>query len=114
MARTALSRPEPGPLTRTETVLIPLSIARRAASSAATCAAKGVLFREPLNPLLPAVAQLITSPFKSVIVMIVLLNVALMCATPAGTFLLAFFFRTGAPAAVADGFAVLMDTVFLF
>ena len=46
------------------------------AFSAATCAAKGVLFLEPLNPEPPAVAQAIAFPALSVIVIIVLLKVA--------------------------------------
>jgi hypothetical protein len=47
-----------------------------AASSAASWAAKGVLFLEPLKPLLPALHQERVFPVGSVIVMIVLLNVA--------------------------------------
>jgi hypothetical protein len=39
-----------------------------------------------LNPDVPAVAQQRTSPFRSVIVTVVLLNVALMCATARVTF----------------------------
>ena len=41
MARSADSRPAPGPFTITETFLRPCSIALAAASPAATCAAKG-------------------------------------------------------------------------
>ena len=48
--RMAASRPEPGPLTNTSTVFNPCSIAALAAVSAASPAAKGVLFLEPLNP----------------------------------------------------------------
>src|SRR2546430_2211302 len=48
--RMAASRPDPGPLTRISTVCNPFSIARRAACSAAICAAKGVDLREPLKP----------------------------------------------------------------
>jgi len=61
-----------------------------AASSAASWAAKGVLFLEPLNPLLPALHQARVFPPVSVIVMIVLLKVAWICATPTGTFFLTF------------------------
>ena len=43
--------------------------------SAAIWAAKGVPFFAPLNPLLPADDQDIVSPFKSLIVTIVLLRV---------------------------------------
>ena len=46
----AVSRPDPGPLTSTDKVFIPNSRAFDAAASAATCAAYGVDFLEPLNP----------------------------------------------------------------
>src|SRR5690348_7599771 len=78
--RTADSRPGPGPLTRTSSVLTPCSCAATPAFSAATCAANGVLLREPRNPLPPAVAAESTLPCRSVIVMIVLLNEACTCA----------------------------------
>ena len=78
----AVSRPEPGPFTTTSTLRTPCSIARRAAVSAASCAANGVLLREPLKPTLPDDAQAMMLPCWSVIVMIVLLNDDLMCATP--------------------------------
>ena len=47
--------------------------------------AKGVLLRLPLKPLVPALAQQSVSPLVSVMVIIVLLNVALMSATPTVT-----------------------------
>src|SRR3954449_3058818 len=78
--RIAVSRPEPGPLTNTSTLRMPCSWARRAADSAAICAANGVDFREPLKPTWPAEAQEITLPDGSVIETIVLLNVLLICA----------------------------------
>ena len=53
MVRIAVSRPEPGPLTSTSTLRTPCSIARRATVSAASCAANGVLLREPLKPTFP-------------------------------------------------------------
>src|SRR3954454_15903734 len=62
------------------------------AFSAARPAANGVLLRAPLNPTVPADAQEIVSPFVSVIVTRVLLNVALMCAMPRVTPLRSFFF----------------------
>ena len=68
------SRPEPGPLTNTSTVFKPCSIAALAAVSAASPAANGVLFLEPLNPSSPALAHEITFPLSSVIVTIVLLK----------------------------------------
>src|SRR5258707_12637210 len=89
----ALSRPEPGPFTRTSISLIPNLEAFSAHVSAARCAAKGVLLRLPLKPDVPAVAQHNTSPFTSVMVTVVLLNVALMCATARVT-LRRIFFRT--------------------
>src|SRR4029079_4055010 len=65
---------------------MPCSMARLAAPSAESAAAYGVLLREPLNPATPAEPQLITAPLRSVIVMIVLLNVAWMWTCPWGTF----------------------------
>src|SRR5690606_26729110 len=53
-ARSADSRPDPGPETSTSRVRIPCSWALRAQSSAATCAANGVDLREPLKPCAPA------------------------------------------------------------
>jgi hypothetical protein len=82
MERMAVSRPEPGPFTTTSTLRTPCSMARRAAVSAASCAAKGVDLREPLKPTLPADAHASTFPSWSEIVMIVLLKDDLMCAVP--------------------------------
>src|SRR3954449_297140 len=84
--RMAVSRPEPGPFTNTSTLRIPCSCARRAAASAAICAANGVDLREPLKPTWPALAHEITLPMGSVIETIVLLNVLLICAWPWATF----------------------------
>src|SRR5262249_57716217 len=53
-ARSADSRPEPGPDTSTSRVRMPCSTALRPASSAAICAAYGVDLREPLKPIMPA------------------------------------------------------------
>jgi hypothetical protein len=50
-------------------------MALRAASSAASCAANGVLLRDPLKPRDPALDQATVFPFTSVIVTTVLLNV---------------------------------------
>src|ERR1700691_6658987 len=98
-ARTADSRPAPGPFTRTSTDFIPYwSRATPAAVAAACCAAYGVPLREPLNPTEPAEDQLTARPSGPQMVTIVLLNVAWMCATPCGTmrrsrfFLNSFFF----------------------
>src|SRR5262249_47781929 len=81
------------PLTRTSISFTPNFNALSAHVSAARCAANGVLFRLPLKPDVPAVAQQSTSPLVSVMVTVVLLNVALMCATARAT-LRRIFFRT--------------------
>lgn len=73
-ARTADSLPGPGPLTITSRFFIPYSAAVSHALTAAICAAKGVLFREPLKPLAPAVDHASVFPCRSVIVISVLLN----------------------------------------
>jgi hypothetical protein len=84
-ARTADSRPPPGPFTNTMTVRIPKSATFRAAASAAIWAANGVPLREPLKPTEPALDHATTAPCGSVIATIVLLKVAWICATPSGT-----------------------------
>src|SRR5271170_6149668 len=91
-ARIADSRPEPGPLTNTSTLIKPNSLARRAASVAAIWAAKGVDFLEPWKPTNPGDAQLIVLPCLSAMVTMVLLNVAWIIATPEVTPLRFFFF----------------------
>src|SRR4028118_1823657 len=63
--RIAVSRPEPGPLTKTSIFFMPCSMARRPAASAAICAAYGVDLREPLKPTVPADAHDITPPVGS-------------------------------------------------
>src|SRR5262245_40924997 len=75
---------------RTSRFFTPHSCASAPARPAATCAAKGVLLREPLKPLLPQVAQASVLPCRSVMVTIVLLNDACMCAMPSATFFLTF------------------------
>src|SRR3954452_10722445 len=89
-ARTADSRPGPGPLMRTSRFLTPHSTATLPARSAATCAANGVDLREPLKPAPPEVAHDRALPWRSVIVMMVLLNDAWTCAMPSATFFLTF------------------------
>src|SRR5213079_2463945 len=88
--RIAVSRPEPGPLTKTSTFWRPCSIPFRAAASAVTWAAKGVDLREPLKPAEPADSHAITFPSLSVRGTIVLLNEVLMWAWPIAMF---FFTR---------------------
>src|SRR4028119_1788821 len=96
-ARTADSRPGPGPFTITSKFLRPNSTAALPARSAATCAANGVLLRDPRKPEPPDVAQHKVLPWRSVIVMMVLLNDALTCAMPSDTVFLTFLReRTGA------------------
>src|SRR5262249_54870140 len=85
--RNADSRPEPGPATSTSSVRMPCSCAFLAASSAATWAAYGVDLREPLKPMVPDDDQAMVLPWASVIVIMVLLNDALTCATPDAMFL---------------------------
>ena len=86
------SRPDPGPCTRTSKRLTPSPTASRPTFSAAIVAANGVDFFDPLKPAVPALAQTTALPALSVIVMIVLLKVALICAIPSAstTFLLRF------------------------
>ena len=92
-ARTAASLPPPGPFTRTSIVDNPKAIASSAAFFAASVAANGVLFREPLKPRAPELHHEIVFPNLSVNVTIVLLNVALTNPIPSGsTFIFLFFF----------------------
>ena len=74
-ALNAVSLPDPGPLISTDKTFIPVSSALEAAASAATWAAYGVDFREPLKPFCPADAHETIFPFVSAIDTIVLLNV---------------------------------------
>ncbi len=74
----------------TSTRRTPCSITRRAADSAASCAANGVDLRLPLNPTLPDDDQANTLPDASVIDTMVLLNELLMWATPNEMFLRSF------------------------
>src|SRR5690242_216075 len=66
---------------------MPCSCAFLETSSAATCAAYGVDFRDPLNPIVPADDQAMVLPCASVMVMVVLLNDEFTCATPEAMFL---------------------------
>src|SRR5258708_4822606 len=85
-ARTADSRPEPGPFTRTSTLFIPYwSRATPAAASEACCAAYGVPLRDPLKPMAPAEDHHTTRPSMSVMEICVLLTVAAPSTPPVGT-----------------------------
>src|SRR5271155_2632534 len=90
-ARTADSRPAPGPLTATSTVRKPDSFALFAAVNDACCAANGVPLREPRKPSDPELDQANTLPTKSVNVTIVLLNDAWICTRPLETTFFSFF-----------------------
>src|SRR3970040_1139814 len=85
--RTAVSRPEPVPLTMRSSWRMPCSPARRAASSAATCAAYGVDLRDPLKPTEPPEVHATVAPVWSGMVVIVLLKLALIWAWPCEMFL---------------------------
>src|SRR5437660_4033904 len=85
--RIAVSRPEPGPFTKTSTFWRPCSMPLRAQESAVTWAANGVDLREPLKPADPADSQAMTFPSLSVSDTMVLLNDVLMCAWPIAMFL---------------------------
>src|SRR6266571_1871238 len=66
---------------------------------AATVAANGVDFLEPLKPAFPEEPHVIALPCRSVIVMSVLLNVAVTCAMPSAS--TTFLVRLAPPAARA-------------
>src|SRR5512135_3100060 len=112
-ARTADSRPGPGPLMRTSRFFTPHSCAARPAASAATWAANGVDLREPLKPAPPDVAHDSALPCRSVIVMIVLLKDAWMWAMPSATFFLTFL-RTRVAAAFCDGCCAILRFLDLY
>src|SRR5205814_10213974 len=101
-ARMADSRPAPGPLTFTSTERMPCSCANCAAFWAATCAANGVPLREPLKPMRPALDHDRVFPIGSEMATIVLLNDALIAATPCGMLFRSSFF-VPAPRAPALG-----------
>src|SRR5664279_3350318 len=105
-ARTADSRPGPGPLMRTSRFLTPHSCASLPADSAAICAANGVDLREPLKPAPPEVAHDSALPCRSVMVMIVLLNEAWICAIPSDTLFLTFL-RARVPVCLVGACAIL-------
>src|ERR1700688_3838350 len=105
-ARTADSRPAPGPLTFTSTVRKPDSLALLAAVSDACCAEKGVPLREPRNPSDPELDQASTFPTASVIVMVVVLKDGCTCRMPAGTFFFSFFLKDFFFPAFAAAFAM--------
>src|SRR5262249_36726005 len=90
----------------------PRSMALRAAFSAAVWAANGVLFREPLNPTLPALAQETTLPILSVRVTMVLLKVAWTWAIPTRTSLRSRLRPPlrGAAGALASSFSAVFST----
>src|SRR5271156_4949981 len=107
-ARSADSRPEPGPETLTSSVRTPCSMAFLPASSAAIWAAKGVDLREPLKPIIPALDQEMVFPCASVMVIMVLLNEAFTCATPEVMFLRSRFLTRAGSLAIQDAFLLFL------
>src|SRR5207247_3339360 len=105
-ARTADSRPGPGPLMRTSRFFTPHSCAARPGCSRATWAANGVDFLEPLKPAAPEVAQARALPWRSVMVTMVLLNAAWMWAMPSATFFFTFLRTRAAAVGATGGFAM--------
>src|SRR5713101_810717 len=106
------SRPLPGPCTRTCTRRSPRFIASRPQFSAATVAANGVDFFDPLNPAFPAEPHASVLPLRSVMVIRRLLNVAEMWAMPSDstTFLLRLTLAlTGAAGGGAGAAAVVVS-----
>src|SRR5574337_677925 len=110
-AWTADSRPLPGPWTRTCTRRTPRFIASRPQFSAATVAANGVLFFDPLNPALPAVPHTSALPRMSVMVIRRLLNVAEMCAI--ASLSATFFARLPAGAGLTGAVMLLLGHLLL-
>src|SRR2546427_1139611 len=80
--------------------------AARPACSAATCAANGVDFLEPLKPAAPEVAHASVLPWRSVMVTMVLLNEAWTWAMPSATFFLTFLRTRAAAVGAAGGFSL--------
>ena len=72
----AVSRPEPMPFIKTATLVGPDFFVFSAKAAIILEAAKGVAFLGPLKPKEPADNQAMALPLASVIVIIVLLNVA--------------------------------------
>src|SRR5438552_16414042 len=87
-ARTADSRPGPGPLMRTSMFFTPHSCAARPARSAATWAANGVDLRDPLNSAFPEVALERVLPCRSGMVTLVFVIDACTCLLHEDTVLL--------------------------
>src|SRR5215471_6486863 len=111
-ARTADSRPAPGPLTFTSTVRRPDSFALFAAVKEACWAAYGVPLRDPRNPSEPELDQDSTFPTGSVMVMMVLLNEACTWTRPMGTDFFSFFLNVFFFPVFAGAFAMFNPYVF--
>src|SRR5688572_14258676 len=107
------SRPLPGPCTRTWTRRRPRFMASRPQFSAATVAANGVDFLEPLKPALPADPQARALPRMSVIVMSRLLNVAETWAMPSASTTFLERLAAGALAGAGAGAVILLLRHFL-
>src|ERR1700730_13323868 len=111
-ARTADSRPAPGPLTFTFTLRTPDSLALLAAVNDACCAANGVPLRDPRKPSEPELDHEITLPMGSVMVMIVLLNDACTWTRPIGTERFSFFLNAFFLVVFAGAFAMCLSLRF--
>src|SRR5258706_4633584 len=112
-ARTADSRPAPGPLTSTFTVRNPDSFALFAAVSDACCAAKGVPLRDPRKPSEPELDHDKTLPTGSVTVMMVLLKDACTWTMPTGTDFFSFFLKAFFLPALAGAFVAMLVLIAL-
>ena len=113
-ARTADSRPAPGPLTATSTLRNPDSLALLAAVSDACCAANGVPLRDPRNPRDPELDHDNTFPTVSVMVMMVLLKEAWICTSPEGTIFFSFFLKDFFFPALTGAFAMFESRPYVF
>src|SRR3989337_1910764 len=107
------SRPLPGACARTCTRRRPRFMASRPQFSAATVAANGVDFLEPLNPALPADPHASVLPRMSVMVTSRLLNVAEMWAMPSDSTTFLERLAAGALAGAEAGAVILLLRHFL-
>src|ERR1700676_2636079 len=111
-ARTADSRPAPGPLTCTSTDRKPDSLALLAPVSEACWAAKGVPLRDPRKPSEPELDQESTFPIGSVMVIMVLLKEACTWTRPTGTDFFSFFLKVFFFPALPPDFAAALAAAF--
>jgi len=86
----------------------PLSVALLAAVNAACCAANGVPLRDPRKPSEPELDHAMVFPSWSVMVTMVLLNVAWTCTTPVWTTRFSFFLKLFFLPAFTGAFAIMI------